>query len=178
MSGHTHALFSRDPFDRHRFICCGHKKAIVEALDSTGQRSRNVFQYKRHWEYLKCVYPIHLFVNHRRRLDLNVCVGFLLEARGGFRGGCPQVIFSLHLFLRTIYQVCVCVRVGGRCTGAGVLLLLGCQGGPDLPQPAVNPQMWRVGGFDCYSISGRPPRALLYGDVRQKLGEKALGPRE
>ncbi len=50
--------------------------------------------------------------------------------------------------------VCVCVRVGGRCT---VLLLLGCQGGPDLPQPAVNPQMWRVGGFECYSISGRPP---------------------
>ncbi len=97
--------------------------------------------------------------HHGRRLDLNVCVGFLLEARGGFRGGCPQVIFSLHLFLRTIYQVCVCVcvRVGGRCTGAGVLLLLGCQGGPDLPQPAVNPQMWRVGGFDCYSISGPPP---------------------
>ncbi len=85
LSGHySCALLQRS---MHRFICCGHKKAIVEALDSTGQRSRNVFQYKRHWEYLKCVYPIHLFVNHRRRLDLNVCVGFLLEARGGFRGG-------------------------------------------------------------------------------------------
>ncbi len=98
----------------------------------------------------------------------------------GFGGVSSSDFLSPPVSAHHLSGVCVCVRVGGRCTGAGVLLLLGCQGGPDLPQPAVNPQMWRVGGFDCYSISGRPPppRALLYGDVRQKLGEKALGPRE
>ncbi len=86
--------------------------------------------------------------HHRRRLDLNVCVGFLLEARGGFRGGCPQVIFSLHLFLRAIYQVCVCVCACGRQVhrrgSAFTIGLSGRAGSPPASCKSTNVASWRI----------------------------------
>lgn len=113
--------------------------------------------------------------HHRRRFNLNVCVGFL--GRVWWVSGCGLEWFPRDLLFPPV-SVLHLLGVGDRCTGTGAVH--SAVGRPGLPQPAVNPQMWRVGGFYCYSISGRfsPPCALLYGDVRQKLGEKPLGPRE
>ncbi len=116
---------------------------------------------------LKCVYPIHLFVNWKQDItgdDSILMFVLAFSSKCAWVSGCVLKWFSTERLSPPVsahHLSGVCAHVGGRCTGAGVLLLLGCQGGPDLPQPAVNPQMWRVGGFYCYSISGRSPPPML-----------------
>ncbi len=93
----------------------------------------------------------------------------------GFGGVSSSDFLSPPVSARHLSGVCVCVCVWEAGAQARECFYYRPVREGRISPPAVNPQMWRVGGFYCYlSQVG----ALFYGDVRQKLGEKALGPWE
>lgn len=94
--------------------------------------------------------------HHRRGFGLNVCVGF--PGRVRWISGCGLERFPTDPLFPPVSALHL-LGVGDRCTGTGAVH--SAVGRPGLPQPAVNPQMWRFGVFYCYSISGRFPHHVL-----------------
>lgn len=128
----------------------------MEVLDSKGQSSQNVFQNQRRCEYREksevCLSHPSLCElktgHHRRRLNLNVCVGFLLQVRVGF-GVCLEVIFdrtalSTCFCAPSIRCVCSCGRQVHRSGSAFTVGLSGRPGSPPAGCKSTNVASWRI----------------------------------
>lgn len=134
---------------------------------------------------LKCVYLIHLFVNWKQDItgdDSILMFVLAFSSKCAWVSGCLEVIFdrtalSTCFCAPSIRCVCSCGRQVHRSGSAFTVGLSGRPGSPPAGCKSTNVASWRI-LLLLYLRSVPPPHALLYGDVRQKLGEKALGPRE
>lgn len=157
----------------------------MEVLDSKGQSSQNVFQNQRRCEYREksevCLSHPSLCElktgHHRRRLNLNVCVGFLLQVRVGF-GVCLEVIFdrtalSTCFCAPSIRCVCSCGRQVHRSGSAFTVGLSGRPGSPPAGCKSTNVASWRI--LLLLYLRSPPPPCFALWRCQAEAGGEGIG---